>query len=251
MIWTHAHHLAGYEQQVHQIVVTLVIIKTLWFHMFRFGSWWGVSRQYQDLWHEVCIRMLMSSSLPPWISCTDISYTRQVKTAVKPSKTGILLQALSRRPAPALLTQYSLGNFNQTLSVRFCRKYTIHVANCYKQYYIVNLLSCRCARVYQLQLIPSGTSLWIYLQLLTVPPFPWISAWTGSPRRNTLAPCPKSGEWMFQLIKFRSQNFEKSRYHAIKSFQVQQVQLPPGEHKAADNAETPCCCFLPLEKVAL
>ena len=27
------------------------------------------------------------------------------------------------------------------------------------------------------------------------------------------------------------------------------MQLSPGEHKAADDAETSSCCFLPLEKV--
>ena len=37
--------------------------------------------------------------------------------------------------------------------------------------------------------------------------------------------------------------------HTTDWTQVQQVQLSPGEHKAADDAETSSCCFLPLEKV--
>ena len=53
--------------------------------------------------------------------------------------------------------------------------------------------TCRCVRVFRQQSILFGTFLLTCQQLLTAPPSPWTSAWTGSLRLNIWAQCPRSG----------------------------------------------------------
>ena len=53
--------------------------------------------------------------------------------------------------------------------------------------------TCRCVRVSRQQSILFGTFLLTCQQLLTAPPSPWTSAWTGSLRLNIWAQCPRSG----------------------------------------------------------
>ena len=112
-----------------------LIINTLWFHinrMFRIGSWWGVLRQYQYLWHEVCIRMLMSSSLPPWISCTDISYIRQVKNCVKTVKNWHFSAGIVPSSCSCIVVTIFTGKLQSDVVCQVLQKYIIHVANCYR-----------------------------------------------------------------------------------------------------------------------
>ena len=58
--------------------------------------------------------------------------------------------------------------------------------------------TCRCVRVFRQQSILFGTFLLTCQQLLTAPPSPWTSAWTGSLRLNIWAQCPRSG-WYFRM----------------------------------------------------
>ena len=69
MIWTHAHHLAGYEQQVNIREKNEFIIHRIFFDLLFIIF----CRSLYDY-----IRMPMSFSLPLWICCTGISSTKQV-----------------------------------------------------------------------------------------------------------------------------------------------------------------------------
>ena len=91
---------------------------------------------------------------------------------------------------------------------------------------ITDLFACRCARVYQQQLIRFGTSLWTYQQLLMGLPSPWTSASIGSPRLNTSDQCPKSGAWTFSRGKISSyHNLWRNRCSKCNSHQESTKQL--------------------------
>ena len=171
----------------------------------------------------------------------------------------MLLQALFPPPAPASLTQYSQGNSSQMLCVRFATKnktFLHHIVTFvggghwtgFDMYHIVNLFTgvqgCVNNNWSLLGHFPGpARNCWRFHNLLGLLPEQVHPGWTP---------------WLHVQNQVCDHAI-MSRYpgilkcldiiHTTDWTQVQQVQLSPGEHKAADDAETPSCCFLPLEKV--